>query len=192
MKQTAFPLLLILAFALTCCSEYVPKPRGYYRIDLPKEVNYATFDEEGYPYKFEYSDFGTVKPVTQNDSFWVDVLYPKLNAKLYCSYKPIRGNFQEIAEDSRTFVYKHIVKADDITEQPYENAEHRIYGLLYELKGNTASNIQFILTDSSKHFFRGSLYFASSPNKDSIQPVLNFIRKDIIHIIETLEWKENK
>lgn len=189
MRRLFFSLTFILALILTGCNDYMPKPRGYYRIDLPDSIHYVEFNEKGFPYKFEYSDFSVIKPTAQNDSFWVDVLYPKLNAKIYCSYKPIKNNFQDISEDSRTFVYKHIVKADDITEQPYENPDHKIYGLLYELKGNTASNIQFILTDSTHHFFRGSLYFSASPNKDSIQPVLTFIRKDIIHMIETLEWK---
>lgn len=192
MRHITFPVLFLFTLLLSCCSEYTPKPRGYFRIDLPEETNYVAFDEKGFPFKFEYSDFSIVKPVPQNDSFWVDILYPKLNAKIYCSYKPVKNNFQDIAEDSRTFVYKHIVKADDITEQPYENPDHKIFGLLYELKGNTASNIQFILTDSTEHFFRGALYFTASPNKDSIQPVLQFIRKDIIHLIETLEWKKQK
>lgn len=192
MKQLAIPFIFILSLALSCCSEYTPKPRGYFRIDLPQKVNYVEFNEKEFPFKFEYSDYSVVKPVPKNDSFWVDILYPKLNAKIYCSYKPIKNNFQSLSEDSRTFVYKHIVKADDIPEQRYENPDHKIYGLLYEIKGNTASNIQFILTDSTDHFFRGSLYFTASPNKDSIQPVLSFIRKDVIHLIETLEWKNNK
>lgn len=192
MRRLALPFIFTLTLLLSCCSDYMPKPRGYFRIDLPEKVDYKTFDAKDYPFRFEYSDHSVVKPVPQNDSFWVDIVYPKLNAKIYCSYKPIHNNFQDISEDSRTFVYKHSAKADDITEQPYENPEHKTYGLLYELRGNTASNIQFILTDSTNHFFRGSLYFASSPNKDSIMPVVRFIRKDIIHLVETLEWNKIK
>jgi gliding motility-associated lipoprotein GldD len=184
------------AFALSCifallgCSENTPKPRGYFRIDLPGKT-YGTFNAPGYPYTFEYADIAQVTPKAGNpsDPFWIDIIYPQFNARIYGSYKKVENNFQEIAEDSRTFVYKHTIKADAITEQPYENEERKVYGILYELKGNTASGIQFILTDSTRHFFRGALYFNASPNKDSIAPVAAFIREDIIRLIETLEWK---
>ena len=189
-------LLRFRAFVLSCffvllcgCSEYIPKPRGYFRIDLP-EKTYETFNDPAYPYAFEYANIAGVVPKGgTRDSFWIDIVYPQFNARIYGSYKKVENNFQEIAEDSRSFVYKHTVKADAITEQPYMNEEQKVYGILYELKGNTASAIQFILTDSAHHFFRGALYFNVSPNKDSIAPVATFIREDIIRLIETLEWK---
>jgi len=175
---------------LSGCSEYTPKPRGYFRIDLP-EKTYQTYNEPGYPYSFEYANIAKVVPKggSRRDSFWIDIVYPQLNARIYGSYKKIDGNFREVSEDSRTFVYKHTIKADAITEQPYMNDERKVYGILYELKGNTASGIQFILTDSTNHFFRGALYFNSSPNKDSIAPVSAFIREDIIRLVESFEWK---
>ena len=186
-------ILGILACCVFSCSEYTPKPKGYFRIDFPKNKEHVKFEEPNYPFSFEYPSIAKVIPTKKRegkDSFWVDVVYPSLNAKIYCSYKTINGNFQEIAEDSRTFVYKHTVKADGITEQPYENAKKHVYGIFYELKGNTASNFQFILTDSTKHFFRGALYFNAAPNKDSIAPVCQYVREDIIKLIESFEWKE--
>ncbi|MCB9017642.1 MAG: gliding motility lipoprotein GldD [Paludibacteraceae bacterium] len=188
-------ILGICAFSFSSCTEYTPKPKGYFRIDLPQQKHYAKFEEPHYPFSFEYSDMAKVIPPSkknEENSFWVDIAYPSINARIYCSYKPIKGNFQEIAEDSRTFVYKHTVKADGITEQPYENSDRHVYGILYELKGNTASNYQFILTDSTEHFFRGALYFNSSPNKDSIAPVAKFIKEDIIKMIETFEWEKQQ
>lgn len=188
-------MVALLSCVLGACQDYVPKPKGYYRIDLPESKNYIRFQKEGYPYSFEYSDQAVVMPLKkkgERDSFWVDVVYPKLNAKIYCSYKLIRNNFQEIAEDSRTFVYKHTIKADGITEQPYEDAERHVYGIMYDLKGNTASNCQFILTDSTHYFFRGALYFNSSPNKDSIAPVAEYIREDVVRLIESFEWDKSQ
>jgi gliding motility-associated lipoprotein GldD len=172
------------------CSEYIPKPRGYFRIDLP-EKTYEIFNETGYPYSFEYANIAKVVPKRSDrlDSFWIDIVYPQFNARIYGSYKKIDGNFREVSEDARTFVYKHTIKADAITEQPYVYDERKIYGILYELKGNTASGIQFILTDSTSHFFRGALYFNASPNKDSIAPVSAFIREDIIRMVESFEWR---
>jgi len=189
-KRGGVVLMSFIAMILLGCSEYIPKPRGYFRIDLP-EKTYVTFNESGFPYSFEYADIAKVVPKggEMRDSFWIDIVYPQFNARIYGSYKKIENNFRDIAEDSRSFVYKHTMKADAIMEQPYMNDEHKVYGILYELKGNTASGIQFILTDSVHNFFRGALYFNVSPNKDSIAPVADFIREDIIRLIETLEWK---
>jgi gliding motility-associated lipoprotein GldD len=86
-------------------------------------------------------------------------------------------------------LYKHSVKADGIGETVFENTEKKIYGILYDLKGNTASSLQFVLTDSTKHFFRAALYIDNVPNKDSIAPVIEYLRKDVVQIMETFEWK---
>ena len=185
----AFVPSCLLFLLLSGCSEYIPKPRGYFRIDLP-EKTYITFNEPAYPYTFEYANIAKVIPKgAARDSFWIDIVYPQFNARIYSSYKKVVNNFREISEDSRSFVYKHTIKADAITEQSYVDAERKVYGILYELKGNTASGIQFILTDSVHNFFRGALYFNVSPNKDSISPVSAFIREDIIRLMETLEWQ---
>jgi gliding motility-associated lipoprotein GldD len=69
------------------------------------------------------------------------------------------------------------------------NNVNRVYGTLYDLKGNTATAVQFFVTDSTKHFLRGSLYFAAEPDADSLEPVIEFFRGDIEHLIETLQWK---
>jgi gliding motility-associated lipoprotein GldD len=121
---------------------------------------------------------------------WFNIEFPGYNAKIHLSYKTIEGNLPSVLEDSYTLTYNHTIKADAITETPYINEEDNIYGLLYDLKGNTATAIQFYVTDSIRHFLRGSLYFFASPNEDSLAPVIGFFREDIIHLIETLEWRE--
>ena len=175
---------------MAACSNYMPKPRGYFRIDLP-EKNYVTFDDANYPYSFEYADIAKiVAQKNELDSFWINVTYPQFDAKIYGSYKKIENNnFRKVSEDARTFVFKHTVKADAITEQPYEDEARKVYGILYEIKGNAASGIQFVLTDSVRNFFRGALYFNVSPNADSIAPVSAFIREDIIRLFDTMRWK---
>ena len=120
------------------------------------------------------------------------MVYPDFRGRIYCSYKKVNGNFQEISEDSRSFVYKHTVKADNITEQPYVDEERKVYGMLYELQGNTASAVQFVLTDSVNHFFRGALYFNTVPNQDSLAPVVEYVKEDIIHLVETMRFKAAK
>lgn len=100
-------------------------------------------------------------------------------------------NLESILKEAYDYAYSHSIKADAITEQPWQNREKKVYGILYEIKGNTASSIQFFLTDSTKNFLRGALYFSAEPNADSLAPVIQFFREDIIHMVETFKWKNN-
>lgn len=189
--QKVFLLIVVSTMlALSSCNKtYTPKPRGYFRIDLP-EKNYR-HTPDVLPYQFEYPKYALIQKsrMTEKELYWINILFPKQRATIHLSYKEIDNNLNNYLEDSRNFVYKHTVKADAISETPYMNFDKNVYGLLYEIKGDAASNIQFYLTDSTAHFLRGSLYFNAIPNKDSLAPVLNFIQEDIVHLIETLEWK---
>ena len=181
---------ILAAFLFISCGEtYMPKPYGYFRVDLP-EHSYRVIDTLNLPYHFELSN--TARVISRNqegENYWIDIQYPQLNASVYCSYKPVKGNLFELSEDSRKYVYKHSVKADGIGERAFENTDNQVYGILYDLKGNTASSVQFVLTDSTKHFFRGALYFENVPNKDSIAPMSDYIREDMIRLMESFEWK---
>lgn len=190
MNKIKFIYLSFIFFTFFSCTKNSPKPSGYYRIEIP-ENKYEIFNKEGYPYVFDLSKHAQIieRQETKQDKYWIDIYYPKFNGKIYCSYKIINNNFQEISEDSREFVYKHTIKADEISEQPFFNKKNNTYGMLYKLEGNTASAIQFVLTDSTQYFFRGALYFNAAPNKDSIAPVLQFIEKDIIQLMETFKHK---
>lgn len=189
MRTKIYFMLILTALSLSGCESYTPKPIGYFRIELP-EKKYVTFESEDYPYSFEYADVAKIQEKkSKDDPYWIDVVYPDFRGRIYCSYKKVDGNFQEISEDSRSFVYKHTVKADNITEQPYVDDERKVYGMLYELQGNTASAVQFVLTDSVNHFFRGALYFNTVPNQDSLAPVVEYVKEDIIHLVETMRFK---
>ena len=174
----------------SCGKPSVPRPYGYFRVDLPPHA-YRKIDTLNLPYRFELSNSAVlVSRETKADKYWIDVYYPSLNAGIYCSYKSVNGNLIDLVEDTRKIVYKHSVKADGIGEKVYDHKENNVHGILYELRGNTASNVQFILTDSVKHFFRGALYFNNVPNKDSIAPMSEYIREDIMHLMESFEWKK--
>ena len=192
--QSAFILLIFSVFLLaTSCKENsTPRPYGYFRVDMP-DHDYKVFNQNNYPYSFEFSNSAKIIPRSEiGEQYWIDIQYPSLNAHIYCSYKPVRSDLFRLVEDTRSIVYKHLVKADDIAEIPYENPEKRVYGILYELSGNTASPVQFILTDSTKHFFRGALYFESVPNQDSIAPMSQYVLQDIMRLMESFEWKKLK
>ncbi|MFP4018621.1 MAG: gliding motility lipoprotein GldD [Bacteroidales bacterium] len=170
-------------------SNQTPKPKGYFRIDLP-ENKYTLFDSDC-SYKFEYSEISEIirDPENNGNNCWLNIYYPDLDGKIHISYKQVNGNLDTFIEDSRNLAYKHTVKAESIREKLYESEDRNVYGLLYELKGNVASPVQFYMTDSTNHFIRGSLYFNTEPNKDSLAPVIDYVKKDIRHLIETLEWK---
>jgi gliding motility-associated lipoprotein GldD len=172
-----------------CEGNYTPKPRGYFRFDLP-EKQYQMFDTT-YPYKFEYPVYGKIsKPESSTaEPYWINIAIPQYNATIYLSYKDIKNSLPELLEDTYQLVYKHTVKADAISDQPFVNASKNVYGFLYELGGNTATAVQFYVTDSIQNFMRGSLYFYSEPNKDSLAPLINSFKEDIQHIMETVQWK---
>lgn len=188
------PVFVVLLFSLllltaSCKENSTPRPYGYFRVDLPVH-DYSVFDQNNYPYAFEISNLARIIPRSEKgEQYWIDIHYPLLNANIHCSYKPVRSDLFNLVEDTRNIVYKHLVKADDIAEIPYENPERKVYGVLYELLGNTASPVQFVLTDSTRHFFRGALYFESVPNQDSIAPMSRYVLEDIVRLMESFEWK---
>jgi len=187
--KTTFLIFLII-IGISCSRKTEPKPYGYFRIDLPQNA-YRPFTPAGYPYSFDISTYTVDSVITKSDEeYWININYPTLKGTIYCSYKPINSNFRKIIEDCRKFAYKHTVKADDIIERPYENPDRKVYGIMYEISGNVASPVQFFVTDSLHHLLRGALYFDATPNKDSIAPVVHFVYRDIVHLIETVQWKK--
>ncbi len=181
-------LIVSILFSLVSCNNNtpVPKPRGYFRIDLPAK-EYKTYDDEC-PFVFELPVYAFIIK-EKEDYCWMDLYFPLNKATVYLTYKTINNDLSAHLEDAHEFAYKHTVKADAIEETLFVNDSLKVYGMLYNLKGNTASQVQFYLTDSTTHFLRGSLYFNVSPNKDSLSPVVDFIRDDIVHLMESLRWK---
>jgi len=188
----SFKIILIICIPClfySCSKTSIPRPYGYFRVDLPQH-NYRTIDTLNLPYRFDLPDnVRLISRQADGESYWIDLYYPKLNASIYCSYKPVKGNLIDLLEDTRKIVYKHSVRADGIGEKVFDHPENNVHGILYDLKGNTASSVQFILTDSTHNFFRGALYFNNVPNKDSIAPMANYIREDVIRIMESFVWK---
>lgn len=179
---------LICLFAISCKQYNTPKPYGYFRISTPPHEYVRHTDK--LPFNFDYSKAATINYREQaHEKNWFDLTYPQFNASIHVSYKAINGNFHTLSEDARRFVYKHSVKADNISEKAFSNPSKNIYALLYDLKGNTASNLQFVITDSTTHFIRAALYFDNKPNKDSIAPITNYIREDMLRFVESFEWK---
>jgi gliding motility-associated lipoprotein GldD len=196
-KNSLLLLVAILLLTMSCREVAAPRPKGYFRIDLPSH-DYVSFNSDSgqknnLPLSFEYPSYGKIS--YQNDSYqepgWFNIDFSSYDARIYLTYKDIKNNLDTLLEQTYKMNFQnHITKADAINEQLISDPERRVYGILYDLKGNTATSVQFFVTDSTRHFFRGSLYFFAEPNPDSLAPVTDFFREDIIHIIETLKWKD--
>ncbi|MDF1548392.1 MAG: gliding motility lipoprotein GldD [Bacteroidales bacterium] len=181
--------IIFLLLIVSCSDTYTPKPRGYFRIEFP-DKEYVDYNGNE-PYTFKIPKYSYMKKDSSEfaEEWWNNLVFPTLKGKLHLSYKRLNNNLNNFVEDSRMLAYKHTIKADAIEEQVFINNHKKVYGILYEIKGNAASPFQFFATDSTQHFLRGSLYFNVYPNKDSLAPVFDFIKKDILVLIESIEWK---
>ena len=187
-------LLIILSAALLSCRQVdIPKPKGHFRIDLPQK-EYTHFANNAFmPFSFEYPVYGNISFRNDNpgETGWFNIEFPGHKAKIYLTYREIKNDFADLMEQTyKMNVKNHILKADAINEQAFINEDSRVFGILYELKGNTATAVQFYATDSIRNYLRGSLYFSAQPDADSLAPVIEFFREDIIHLIETLKWNK--
>ena len=191
-KIIALVALMIALIAFSCDrqSDYLPKPRGYFRIDL-LEKSYVKVDTIE-KYSFECPQYAQVTPdpYSPNEKNWVNIEMPTFKGSIHLTHKPVNENLGEYLEDVHTMVTKHLQKANGVRDSLIINEEHQVYGLFIEMDGKgVATPMQFYLTDSTKNFIRGALYFNFKPDNDSMQPVISFIREDIDHLIETFEWK---
>jgi len=184
-KQIAIPLLLVtLISVFSCKDEVLPKPASYLRLDYP-EAKYVNFENQC-PFAFEMNSESIIKGEKECG---FTILYPKMKATIYLTYKPVNNNINKLLRDAQKLTYEHVIKADDILEQPYLNPSKKVYGMFYQVDGNAATNSQFYVTDSTKHFITGSMYFYAKPNYDSIMPAASYLRNDMQRLMETLKWK---
>jgi len=190
-KTQQVVLLFACILMFSCQRNYTPKPHAYYRIDFP-DKEYRLYDSIC-PFTFEYPVYGTLTHVTppSSDSCWINIIFPKYKGTIYLTYRKIDDNFDQYIEGEWNMVYKKIaLRADAVDDRLfYENHEMKVFGRLYDIKGNAASQVLFYVTDSVKNFLRGSLYFYAVPNQDSLAPVNSFFREDVIVLMESLKWK---
>jgi gliding motility-associated lipoprotein GldD len=139
------------------------------------------------PFAFEYNQLATME---SEDGCNLILDYQAMKGSIFITYKPVEGNLKKLLSDAQKLSYEHVVKADNILEQPYVNPDKGVYGMFYTVEGDAASQSQFYVTDSTDHFVTGSLYFYAKPNYDSILPAADYLQKDIRRIMESLRWKK--
>ncbi len=174
----------------SCKNSFTPRPRGYFRISLPAK-SYKPL-EITVPYYFQVPSYSTVSHdlMSPDQPDWLTIEVPANHAQIHITYKRINNNLEKYIEESRSLAYQHSKKASAIEERLFINPSRRVFGTIYNIKGNAASPMQFYLTDSLRHFLRGSLYIKEVPNSDSLQPVIGFLSQDVMQLIITTEWRE--
>jgi gliding motility-associated lipoprotein GldD len=185
-------VFLCSGLLLSCEEVFVPKPKGYNRIDLPQH-EYQVLKEE-HPYTFEYSKHANVRPHSSRlaEPHWIDIYYPEQDCYIQLTYKDIKNdkvNFYEHIDDSHKLAIKHNVKAYAIDES-INKTPHGYTATYFELEGEVPSQFQFYVTDSTSHFLRGALYFNTATKNDSLAPIIKYMKKDMLHLINTLEFKK--
>ena len=192
-KTTIISIIIAIGIMLISCGEPerpLPKPKGYFRIDLP-EKDYVKVDTLQ-RYAFDVPSYAllTHDPYAPEQKNWVNVEMPCFKASIHLTHKDVKGNLGEYLEDVHTMITKHLQKANGMNDSLIVNSEHRVFGMMIEMDGKgVATPLQFYLTDSTANFVRGALYFNFVPNNDSMQPVIDYLRQDIDRMINMFEWK---
>lgn len=185
-KSFVFGVVVSLAL-MSCKKEVTPKPKGQLRLDYTT-AEYSPFSNISPNCSFVF-DMNKSSKIKMKQDCSMEITYPKMKATIYLNYKPVKGNIDQLLRDAQKLTYEHVVKADDIAEQPFLNPTGKVYGMFYQVGGNAATNAQFYVTDSTKHFMVGSMYFYAKPNYDSVLPAAAYIKNDMRKIMETIKWK---
>lgn len=202
-------LIVFCIFLFSCNSGYTPKPRAYFKIELPQR-EYRMFKEQGFPYSFAYPAYANITKevdTTGNNPYWININFDQFKGHIYLSYKSINGksvykvktvsgyrdsavvnNFETLREEAYKMTYKHTIKASGIIDSVF-TTDNGSTGVYFYVAGEAATSKQFYVSDGSKHFLRGALYFDASPNTDSISMVSDFLEADIKYLIKTIQWR---
>jgi gliding motility-associated lipoprotein GldD len=183
-----YSLISILILALSCSREKTfPKPKSYLRIDLPEKDFYDIKDS--CMFSFKLPDYASWEQKFKDyPECSKTIIFPEFKAEVLCEYFELNDNLLEMSEGFRKMVYEHSFKSSAILERVWKNEDEKVFALAYEIKGNTACNYAFTITDSSKHFFSGQLLFQAKPNYDSLKPCINFIIEDLEEMISSFQW----
>ncbi|WP_027394795.1 gliding motility lipoprotein GldD [Aquimarina latercula] len=185
-----FFVIAVASALYSCGGDVLPKPKGMLRLAYPTpKYEKATLDCS---YTFEKNNIANFKKAKNNKECWYNIDYPKLNATIYVSYYNVDKNLDSLLRDAQNLTQEHYIKADGIDQKDFILPDKKVYGSIFEVTGNAASSCQFYVTDSLNHFVSGSVYFKVKPNYDSILPAAKYLRNDVVHFMETIQWEEER
>lgn len=188
MKKVVF-FLFSFAFLISCGEDPQPKPKGFLALEYPPH-KYEPVDVNC-PYTFEKNTLAQVGNARGSNDCWLNLEYELLKGTIFITYQPVGNNLDSLLRDAQKLPLQHTIKADVIEGDVYVNPVRNTYGMFYEVSGDAASQAQFYLTDSVNHFMTGSVYFKAQPNYDSILPAAAYLKRDIRHLMETVQWSNN-
>ena len=181
-------LLCFLSLTITSCQdEQLPKPKAKLRLEYPEPAYREV--QTNCPYSFEKNALAQITTSKRGNACEFNLQYPELKATIYLSYRPVQNDLRQLLRDAQNLTQEHVIKADEIKQEEYSNSKQRVYGMFYNVAGNAASQSQFYVTDSIRHFITGSIYFNAKPNYDSILPGAHYLRNDMQRLMETVRWK---
>ena len=188
MKKLNIIIVFFIFFINSCDNKKsYPKPISYLRIDFQKKNYYSI--QDNCPFIFKIPDYSAWKNRTRkNENCNKTIIFPSFKAEILCDYITLDNNLIELSEAFRKTVYEHSFKSSAIVEKFWTNEDKKVFGIAYEIKGNTACNFAFCLTDSLNHLFSGQLLFQAYPNYDSLEPSIRYIKKDIDTLISSFKW----
>jgi gliding motility-associated lipoprotein GldD len=185
--------MIIVAFStiFISCNSYTPKPHGYPRLTFP-DRSYTIFSESC-PFQFEIPTYCIMEKDTHSSAepCWYNIKFPSFDATIYLSYKNVRSSsdLHKLSEDAYKLAMKNNIKADVINETEILDTTNGNFGILYDLYGETATPFNFYITDRKNHYIRGAFYFNQHTKTDSVSPIFDFLRVDILNMLNTLKWE---
>lgn len=178
-------IISIIITLSSCNDEVSVKPAAKLRLDYPVPA-YKTV-EPNCAFAFDMNEYAVLQ---KKDNCAINIVYPKMNATIYMTYQQVRANnLDSLLQDAQRLAYDHTIKANSIPAYPFVNPESKVYGMFYMINGNAATQAEFYVTDSIRHFLNGAVYFKAKPNYDSIYPAAEYLREDIRKIMETIVWE---
>lgn len=190
MKRSAKWFFAVAVLLLVGCGDDpIPKPKGYFRIDLP-DTSYTSWTDSA-TFSADLPSYTRVgKRSTQDAARWFDVRFAGQRATVHLTWSPVGDQLQSLIEDAHGFKNTHQAMAAKISSERILRPPSRVFGTVFNVEGDVASPFVFYVTDSTSNFLYGALYFDARPNADSLAPVTKRIREDMLHMIATLEWRK--
>lgn len=191
-KKSYYIYLFSVIFVFSCSTNEIsiPKPPTYLRLDLPNH-KYITINDDC-NYTFQLSKLYKAKQVIDQTgpSCHKDIELGPLNGVIHFSYIDMVEPLSAYVNYAIDKVDEHKIKATAIEDTKIIRSKDRVFGTIFELKGDVASPYQFYLTDSTTKFVSGVVYFNSVPNYDSLKPSLEYLKIDLMKMINTFQWKK--